>query len=94
MLADLGRHPVLVALRLDGGPVLKVSLADRTWHDVVVERGPFRPGEAVARIGPRGLLGLEASRGFCPAREKGGDRRLLALQLARPPVEPMRERTP
>ncbi len=88
MLADLGRHPVLVAIRLDGGPVLKVSLSDRTWHDVGVERGPFRPGETVASTGHRGLLGLEASRSFCPAREKGGDRRILALQLARPPVGP------
>ena len=94
MFADLGRHPLLVAVRLDGGPVLKVSLADRTWHDVVVARGPLRPGEAVASIGSRGLLGLEASRSFCPAREKGGDRRVLALQLARPPVEPVKRSPP
>jgi O-antigen ligase len=94
MFADLERHPVLVAVRLDGGPVLKVSLADRTWHDVVVKRGPFRPGEALASIGPRGLLGLEASRSFCPAREQGRDRRLLALQLARPPVEPVERSAP
>ena len=94
MFDDLGRHPLLVAVRLDGGPVLKVSLSDRTWHDVVVERGPFRPGEAAASIGPRGLLGLEASRSFCPAREEGDDRRLLALQLARPPVEPVKRSPP
>jgi hypothetical protein len=94
MLPDLGRSPLLVAVRLDGGPVQKVSLANRTWHDVVVERGPFRPGEAATTVGSRGLLGLEASRSFCPAREKGGDRRLLALQLARPPVEPVAGRTP
>ncbi|MBK9089747.1 MAG: O-antigen ligase family protein [Holophagales bacterium] len=94
MLPDLGRSPLLVAVRLDGGPLRKVSLADRTWHDVVVERGPFRPGDAVANVGARGLLGLEASRSFCPAREKGGDRRLLALQLARPPVEPVAGKTP
>jgi O-antigen ligase len=94
MLPALGRSPLLVAVRLDGGPLQKVSLADRTWHDVVVERGPFRLGDAVASVGPRGLLGLDASRSFCPAREKGGDRRLLALQLARPPVEPVAGKTP
>jgi hypothetical protein len=94
MLPDLGRSPLLVAVRLDGGPVVKVSVADRTWHDVVVERGPFRPGEAVARLGPRGLLGLAASRSFCPAREEGGDRRVLALQLARPPVGPVKRSSP
>lgn len=86
MLADLGRRPVLVSVQLDGGPVRKVSLADRSWHDVVVERGPFRPGKSVESNGAGGLLGLEASRGFCPGREKGGDRRVLALQLARPPL--------
>ncbi len=94
MLPDLGRSPLLVAVRLDGGPVRKVSLANRTWHDVVVERGPFRPGEAATTVGSRGLLGLEASRSFCPAREKGGDRRILALQLARPPVEPVKRSPP
>lgn len=87
MLADLGQRPVLVAVQLDGGPVRKVSLANRSWHDVVVQRGPFRPGKAVDSTGARGLLGLEASRSFCPGREKGGDRRVLALQLARPPLE-------
>ena len=94
MLAGLGLQPVLVAVRLDGGPVLKVSLSDRTWHDVVVERGTFRPSEAVASTGPRGLLALEASRSFCPASEKGRDRRILALQLARPPVEPVKRSPP
>lgn len=94
MLSDLGRSPLLVAVRLDGGPVRKVSLANRTWHDVVVERGPFRPGEAATTVGSRGLLGLEASRSFCPAREEGGDRRILALQLARPPVEPVKRSPP
>ncbi len=94
MLPDIGRSPLLVSVRLDGGPVQKVSLADRTWHDVVVERGPFRRGDAVASVGSRGLLGLEASRSFCPAREEGGDRRLLALQLARPPVEPVEGKAP
>jgi hypothetical protein len=74
--------------------VLKVSLADRSWHDVVVERGPFRPGKAVDSDGSRGLLGLEASRSFCPGREKGGDRRVLALQLARPPLAPVEREAP
>ncbi|MBK6407569.1 MAG: O-antigen ligase family protein [Holophagales bacterium] len=94
MLADLGRHPVLVSVQLDGGPALKVSLADRSWHDVVVKRGPFRPGKAVDGNGARGLLGLEASRSFCPGREKGGDRRVLALQLARPPLAPVERAAP
>jgi hypothetical protein len=94
LFEDLARHPVLVAVGLDGGPVLKVSLADRTWHDVVVERGPFRPGGALASVETRGLLGLVVNRSFCPARERGGDRRLLALQLARPPVEPVKEGPP
>ena len=45
---------------------------------------------------PRRLSDLEASSGSrragasVPALEKGGDRRILALQLARPPVEPVK----
>lgn len=85
MEADLGRRPLVVAVRLDGGPVRKVSVASRAWQDVVVERGPLRPGGAPARDG---LLAVEASRGASPARERRGDRRVLALQLARPPVRP------
>ncbi len=82
---DLALRPALVSLRLDGGPAVRVSLADRTWHDVVVERGPNRPGRHLEGE-PLGLLALEASRSFCPAHEAGADRRVLALQLARPPV--------
>lgn len=91
MQAELGRRPLVVALRLDGGPVRKVSVAGRAWQDVVVERGPLRPGSAPSR---GGLLTVESSRGFCPAREGGGDRRVLALQLARPPVRPATEARP
>ena len=86
MEEGLGLHPLLVTLRLDGGPARKVSVPGLAWQDVVMERGPLRPGRASAKGGERGLLAVEASRGFCPAAAKGGDRRVLALQLADPPV--------
>ena len=88
MQEGLGRRPLVVALRLDGGPVRKVSVASRAWQDVVVERGPLRPGNVPSR---GGLLAVEVSRGFSPAGEGRGDRRVLALQLARPPVRPATE---
>ncbi|MHB8797928.1 MAG: O-antigen ligase family protein [Thermoanaerobaculia bacterium] len=91
MQEGLGRRPLVVALRLDGGPVRKVSVTGRAWQDVVVERGPLRPGSVPSRSG---LLAVEASRGFSPAREGRGDRRVLALQLARPPVRPAAEPPP
>ena len=91
MQEGLGRRPLVVALRLDGGPVRKVSVTARAWQDVVVERGPLRPGVAPAR---GGLLAVEASRGFSPSAEGRGDRRVLALQLARPPLTPAAEAPP
>ena len=91
MREGLGRRPLVVALRLDGGPVRKISVAGRAWQDVVVERGPLRPGIGPAR---GGLLAVEASRGFSPAREGRGDRRVLALQLARPSLLPASETLP
>ena len=91
MQEGLGRRPLVVALRLDGGPPRKVSVAGRAWQDVVVERGPLRPGNASSR---GGLLAVETSRGFSPAGEGRGDRRVLALQLARPPVRPAAEPPP
>ncbi|MBP7674894.1 MAG: hypothetical protein KBB14_01135, partial [Thermoanaerobaculia bacterium] len=91
MQEGLGRRPLVVALRLDGGPVRKVSVTGRAWQDVVVERGPLRPGNVPSR---GGLLAVEASRGFSPAGEERGDRRVLALQLARPPLRPATEPSP
>ncbi len=91
MQEGLGRRPIVAALRLDGGPLRKVSVTGRAWQDVVVERGPLRPGNAPAR---GGLLVVEASRGFSPAGEGRGDRRVLALQLARPPLRPATEALP
>jgi O-antigen ligase len=91
MQEGLGRRPLVVALRLDGGPVRKVSVTGRAWQDVVVERGPLRPGNVPSH---GGLLAVEASRGFSPAGEGRGDRRVLALQLARPPVRPATEPPP
>ena len=91
MQDGLGRRPLVVALRLDGGPVRKVSVTARAWQDVVVERGPLRPGVAPAR---GGLLAVEASRGFSPSAKGRGDRRVLALQLARPPLTPATETLP
>lgn len=91
MQEGLGRRPLVVALRLDGGPVRKVSVSARAWQDVVVERGPLRPGNGPAR---GGLLAVEASRGFVPAGDGRGDRRVLALQLARPPLRPATEALP
>lgn len=91
MQEGLGRRPLVVALRLDGGPVRKVSVTARAWQDVVVERGPLRPGNVPAR---GGLLAVEASRGFVPSGDGRGDRRVLALQLARPPVRPATEPSP
>jgi O-antigen ligase len=93
LYADVRRHPVLLAVSLDGGPVAKVSLSNRTWQDVLVERGPLRPGSSAGRGGPEGLLLVEGSRAFCPSLDGGVDRRLLSLQLARPvlrtPAEPV-----
>jgi len=91
MQEGLGRRPLVVALRLDGGPVRKVSVPARAWQDVVVERGPERPGNAPAR---GGLLAVEASRSFLPSGDGRGDRRVLALQLARPPLRRAPEATP
>lgn len=91
MQEGLGRRPLVVALRLDGGPLRKVSVTGRAWQDVVVERGPLRPGNVPSR---GGLLAVEASRGFSPAGEGRGDRRVLALQLARPPLRPATEPPP
>ena len=91
MQEGLGRRPLVVALRLDGGPPRKVSVAGRAWQDVVVERGPLRPGIVPAR---GGLLAVEASRGFVPGGDGRGDRRVLALQLARPPLRSAPEAMP
>lgn len=94
MLPDVEERPFTATVRLDGGPSRRVSLEDQTWHDVVVVRGPFREGEGAGGGGHRGLLRIVASRAFCPAREGGADRRVLSIQLARPPVTPARATPP
>ncbi len=86
MLPDVEERPLVASLRLDGGPARRISLPDPSWHDVVMVRGPFREGDAAGGGGRRALLRIETSRGFCPARDGGEDRRVLSVQLARPPV--------
>lgn len=94
MLPDVEARSVVVSLRLDGGPARSITLADASWQDVVMVRGPYRPGDGTPDAVRRGLLRVESSRGFCPAREGGADRRLLSVQLARPPVAPARAAVP
>ena len=68
MYADVRKHPVLLAVSLDGGPVTKVSLSNRTWQDVLVERGPLRPGDSAGRAGPKASF---ASRRAAPSARPG-----------------------
>ncbi|MFN7989108.1 MAG: O-antigen ligase family protein [Thermoanaerobaculia bacterium] len=87
MLPDVEEQPYHASIRLDGGPARTVSFEDQAWQDVVVERGPLRQG-GDAGGGERGLLRIDSRRAFCPARDGEADRRVLSMQLARPPVTP------